>query len=95
MLNISQEAMMRTVAPIPPFELQAKYERSAWSVMAIAGFARLAATGVDTIWANMLQRAFSGQLTAKWREAHIKELLVEMQHQAHALNLTMPVESLS
>jgi type I restriction enzyme S subunit len=33
----------------------------------------------------MLHRAFTGDLTAKWREAHLKELLVEMEHQAKLL----------
>lgn len=33
----------------------------------------------------LLHRAFSGELTAKWREAHMKELLQEMEHQARAL----------
>jgi type I restriction enzyme S subunit len=40
----------------------------------------------------LLQRAFSGQLTAKWREAHIKELLAEMEQQARLLNLPLPKE---
>ena len=39
------------------------------------------------------QRAFSGQLTAKWREARMKELLVEMEQQARALNLPSAVEA--
>ncbi len=33
----------------------------------------------------LLHRAFSGELTAKWRETHMKELLQEMEHQARAL----------
>ncbi|WP_081617217.1 restriction endonuclease subunit S [Thioalkalivibrio sulfidiphilus] len=40
----------------------------------------------------LLQRAFSGQLTAKWREAHMKELLAEMEQQARLLNLPLPKE---
>lgn len=39
-----------------------------------------------------MQRAFSGQLTAKWREAHGKELLTEMEQQARLLNLPLPKE---
>jgi len=38
----------------------------------------------------LLKRAFSGQLTAKWRQVHMAELLTEMQQQAKALNLPMP-----
>ena len=33
----------------------------------------------------MLHRAFTGELTAKWREAHLKELLAEMEQQARLL----------
>jgi type I restriction enzyme S subunit len=36
----------------------------------------------------MLQRAFTGSLTAKWREAHMKELLAEMEQQGKSLSLT-------
>jgi type I restriction enzyme S subunit len=35
----------------------------------------------------LVLRAFSGQLTAKWREAHMNELLVEIEQQARLLNL--------
>ncbi len=47
---------------------------------------------VDELFNLLLQKAFSGQLTAKWREAHMKEVLAEMEQQAHALNLPMPKE---
>jgi type I restriction enzyme S subunit len=33
----------------------------------------------------MLHRAFNGELTAGWREAHMKEILTEMEHQSKAL----------
>ena len=42
---------------------------------------------ISKLFATMLHRAFAGDLTAKWREAHLKELLAEMQQQAKALNL--------
>lgn len=38
-----------------------------------------------------MSRAFAGQLTAKWREAHMKELLAEMEEQARLLNLPLPI----
>ncbi len=37
------------------------------------------------LWRTVLHRAFSGELTAKWREAHMKELLAEMEQQARLL----------
>jgi len=46
-------------------------------------------TDLDNLFSALLQRAFSGQLTAKWREAHSKELLAEMEQQARLLNLPL------
>lgn len=89
MLNISQDAMLRTVAPIPPFHLQERFESLAWDVMDALHHAKVAAEGIDSIWSNLLQHAFSGQLTAQWREAHMQELLDEMAQQARDLNLPM------
>jgi len=43
---------------------------------------------IETLFGSILHRAFSGDLTAKWREAHMKELLKEMEEQAKALKKT-------
>ena len=37
---------------------------------------------IESLFAVLLHRAFAGDLTAKWREAHMKELLQEMEQQA-------------
>lgn len=42
---------------------------------------------ITSIFTTMLHRAFSGELTAKWREAHMQELLREMEIQARELGL--------
>ncbi len=42
---------------------------------------------LDHLYDVMLHRAFSGELTAKWRETHMKELLKEMENQARSLGL--------
>jgi type I restriction enzyme S subunit len=41
---------------------------------------------VDSLFSTMLSRAFAGNLTARWREAHMKELLQEMEQQARRLS---------
>jgi type I restriction enzyme S subunit len=92
MLNISQDAVLRTVVPLPPFDLQMRYENLAWSVMHIASQARRRSDEIEGIWANLLQRAFSGQLTANWHKVHMKELQAEMQQQARLLHLPSPKE---
>lgn len=90
MLNISQDAMLRTIVPVPPLRLQERFESTAWNVVEVLNRARAAASRTDAAWSNVLARAFSGQLTAQWRQAHMTELLAEMQEQARALNLPMP-----
>lgn len=40
----------------------------------------------------LLQRAFSGDLTAKWREAHMTELLAEMEQQAKIIGTTAELD---
>ncbi|MEH2286342.1 restriction endonuclease subunit S [Nostoc sp.] len=42
---------------------------------------------LEKLFDVLLYRAFTGELTAKWREGHMKELLAEMEEQAKALNL--------
>ena len=37
---------------------------------------------LETLFQTLLHRAFDGSLTATWREAHAKEMLQEMEHQA-------------
>jgi len=42
---------------------------------------------IDELCHLLTQRAFEGQLTAKWRKVHMKELLAEMEAQARLLNI--------
>ncbi|MCT7952571.1 restriction endonuclease subunit S [Ancylothrix sp. C2] len=41
---------------------------------------------LEILFQTLQNRAFSGELTAKWREDHFKELLQEMEHQAKLLD---------
>jgi len=56
---------------------------------------REVADKIDNLFETLLHRAFTGDLTAQWREAHMKELLQEMEQQAKALkidDLRLPIE---
>lgn len=90
MLNVSQDAVLRTEVPIPPFTVQKRFEDRTWKVLTVRRDIKTAATALETIRALLFQRAFCGQLTAKWREAHMQELLAETQEQARLLNLPAP-----
>lgn len=41
---------------------------------------------IESLFNLLLNRAFSGELTAQWREAHLKELLAEMEIQRRELD---------
>jgi len=45
---------------------------------------------LDELFSSLAHRAFSGELTAKWREAHWEQLRAEMAEQAKLLNLSVP-----
>lgn len=77
---------------VPPEEIQACFSKSVASLLSLDGVKSSASNRIDQLWETMMGRAFSGRLTAKWREAHMKELLIEMAQQARALNLPMPKE---
>lgn len=85
MLNISKESMLKIVAPIPPVELQARFEELGEKLIGIVNREKKAHYAIDTLWKGLLHRAFTSELTAKWREKHMTELLQEMEHQARAL----------
>jgi type I restriction enzyme S subunit len=71
----------------PPPELQARFGRQC-KVLCDQNELRLRqAEQLDTLFSVLLHRAFSGELTARWREAHMEELVQEMEEQARALGL--------
>jgi len=74
----------------PPPNLQASFGRTCASTLESLELAMCSGNQLEALYATLLQRAFSGQLTANWREAHMEELLAEMEHQARALNLPLP-----
>lgn len=90
MLNVSQQAVLGTAVPVPSTDLQNVFEKRAWAVMAVIRNAETASSRVDVLWTQIMGQAFSGQLTVKWREAHLEKLLKEMQEQARLLNLPIP-----
>jgi type I restriction enzyme S subunit len=88
--RISMGRLGGLTVPKPPIELQRKFSSEARVSVDLVNTTRLAGKRVETLFANILARAFSGQLTATWRQAHMQELLIEMQKQARLLNLPAP-----
>jgi type I restriction enzyme, S subunit len=75
----------------PPIELQREF-RKRWGVIRAAFPKSADTTDLDNLFSVMLERAFSGQLTAHWRETHRNELPAEMAQQIRTLDLPLPEE---
>lgn len=72
---------------LPPIDLQKQFASHAQNINALKQHLRKARAQLEKLWNVLLYHAFSGDLTAKWREAHTKELLDEMEVQVKALGL--------
>lgn len=70
---------------VPPLRLQQQWTRCARTWRDARLSQSCARERLETLLQNLLHRAFSGELTVKWRESHMKELLQEMETQAKAL----------
>ena len=70
--------------PVPPLGLQKLF---ADRVQLFKQLVKLtdAATRIDSLFSTLIHRAFSGSLTAFWREAHMKEMHREVEQHASAL----------
>jgi type I restriction enzyme S subunit len=83
--NLNTALMKSVKLPLPPLTLQENFSKKFAELFTLRTQQQDAANSIESLFATMLHRAFTGELTAKWREAHLKELLVEMEHQAKLL----------
>lgn len=72
---------------VPPIEDQEKFARSIVRLHRYENCRKDAGDHIEKLFSVLVHRAFTGTLTAKWREAHMKELLREIEQQAKALGL--------
>lgn len=90
--RVPSDFLKQFALPIPPKSEILKFSEILRIVTAMQVEAEQSAVKLESKFSVLLQRAFSGQLTAKWRQAHMQKLLAEMQQQAKALNLPVPKE---
>lgn len=90
--NINGQEYSGLLIPEPPQPLQQKFGKLAKEIEQVLTKADSAAEQLEATFSTLLLHAFSGQLTAKWRETRMQELLAEMAQQARALNLPIPEE---
>lgn len=90
--RVPTEFLRQYRLPVPTSTDMQKFSSVIRHLLACQIEAELAADKLAAQFQLLLQRAFSGQLTIRWREAHMTEILAEMVQQARALNLPMPKE---
>jgi type I restriction enzyme S subunit len=83
--NISLNDVRRFPVHLPPAALQERFVVLRQQTSNILWQREAAQNNIATLFEVMLHRAFTGELTSKWREAHLKELLAEMEQQARLL----------
>ena len=66
------------------------FDRQVLDVLMLQDERGSARVRIESLFDALLHHAFAGDLTAKWREAHMKELLAEMDVQAKALAVSEP-----
>jgi len=82
-LNLSEIRQFQVI--IPPLVEQKKFRLAMQNLEKITGRVNDQEILIESLFKIILNRAFTGDLTASWREANIKELLQEMELQAKAL----------
>lgn len=83
--TVSRKALGTVRIPAFGREKQARFARAVRQMSVQALGAEATRRQLDALFSLLLHRTFSGSLTASWREAHMKELLQEMEQQAKAL----------
>ncbi|WP_318557191.1 restriction endonuclease subunit S [Geobacter anodireducens] len=86
MPKLNKEQLGAYPLPLPDSDVIKKFDAQAEIVDKMQSDRHTAGIQIESLFSTLLQRAFSGTLTASWREAHMKELLAEMEQQAKYLN---------
>ena len=88
MANINATELRSMPVLVPTLQRQEIFAEHLRSLETLAEKRKESARSLENLFAVMLHRAFTGNLTAQWREAHMKELLAEMEQQTRLLRST-------
>lgn len=86
--EISKAIVESVEIPVPPPDLQRQFGSRIRELRVGHLKRRDGRQVIEVLFKTLLSHAFAGDLTASWREAHMKDLLQEMEHQAKALAAT-------
>ncbi len=87
MATVNNSDLRRVKIPLPPMPLQKEWANVAQLHRELQESRVASKQHIESLFSVLLHNAFAGYLTAKWREAHMKELLAEMEMQAKALGV--------
>ncbi len=83
--NMNLQVLRALPIPIPPQKLQKYFSKQAEDLNNQENNMQKVNSSIENIFRSLLYRAFNGDLTASWRESHMKELLREMEIQKKTL----------
>jgi type I restriction enzyme S subunit len=82
MPNISKSSLNSVEVPVPNQSLQRAYALCVQQILDTKFRLKSKTDSLEALFQVLLQRAFDGRLTAKWREGHMKELVQELEIQS-------------
>ena len=83
--NWGRDELCDILVPSPPIELQRQFGEFYDSYTVELSARKVAKNQLENLFKITSHQAFTGDLTASWRQAYMKELLQEMELQAKAL----------
>ncbi|RJR29962.1 MAG: restriction endonuclease subunit S [Desulfobacteraceae bacterium] len=85
--NINLKILRDLPIPVPRKNLLDRFESQHDKVLSLEEKQLASSYNLEKLWISILHRAFTGDLTANWREMRMNELLKEMKAQTNGLNL--------
>jgi type I restriction enzyme, S subunit len=86
--HLNSAQLLETPFPVVPKNHQSNFSLSVQNIREILNQRQKSFENLNNLFSNLLYRAFSGELTASWRERHLTELLAEMEIQRRELVLS-------
>lgn len=85
--NINLRILREIRIPVPPIELQEEFATNIAQIRSTLDDQEVTHEILNTLFQSLLTRAFTGELTAAWRERHAAELAAEARQRDEALGL--------
>ena len=82
--SINQQDVRSLTILLPPLADQERFVIASSKIRTLLSRSESERVKLEMLFDALIHRAFSGNITASWREAHKKELLQEMERQAKA-----------